>query len=216
LDLSVSPEHPDVRAFFIALFTPVARHMRGISPNTLTLISLVAGVAAGGAFLGAHKGHLYYALAAVLLAISGAADSLDGIVARMYARASAWGDFLDHFGDRLIEVSVLSGIAFSPHANHTLGLYVLVVTLLHSYLGTQIEATLGYRRHDGPGKAEHFVFLIAFAVVLTAFPEFSFAVAGRPVFLPNVLLAILGLSTLAGVAHRLVRAHLLCAPQPRE
>ena len=172
-----------MRAFFTALFTPIARHMRGISPNTLTLISLVAGVAAGGAFLFAQRGHLYYALAAVLLAVSGAADSLDGIVARMYGRASAWGDFLDHFGDRLIEVSVLSGIAFSPRANHTLGLYVLVVTLLHSYLGTQIEATLGYRRHDGPGKAEHFVLLIAFALVLAVFPEFSFAVAGWPVSL---------------------------------
>ena len=217
LDLSASPEHPDVRAFFTALFTPIARHMRGISPNTLTLISLVAGVAAGGAFLFAQRGHLYYALAAVLLAVSGAADSLDGIVARMYGRASAWGDFLDHFGDRLIEVSVLSGIAFSPRANRTLGLYVLVVTLLHSYLGTQIEATLGYRRHDGPGKAEHFVFLIAFAVILAAFPDFSIAVAGRTVFLPNVFLAVLGLSTLAGVAHRLIRARLLCASsRPRE
>ena len=206
-----------MRAFFIALFTPVARHIRGISPNTLTFVSLLAGVAAGGAFMLAYRGPVFYALAALLLAISGAADSLDGIVARMYGQTTIGGDFIDHFGDRLIEVGVLSGIAFSPHANRILGLYVLVVTLLHSYLGTQFEATFGNRRHDGPGKAEHFVALIAFALVLTFLPKLSFTLASRSVSFPNAFLAVLGLSTLAGVAHRLVRARLLCAgSQPPE
>ena len=200
-----------MRAFFIVLFTPLARHMRGVSPNALTLVSLLAGVAAGGAFLLAHRGPACYALAALLLAVSGAADSLDGIVARMYGRTTAGGDFFDHFGDRLVEIGVLSGIAFSPHANHTLGLYVLVVTLLHSYLGTQIEASFSSRRYDGPGKAEHFVALIAFALLLACFPELSFTLAARSVSLPNVFLAVLGLTTLAGVARRLHRARLLCA-----
>jgi archaetidylinositol phosphate synthase len=204
-----------VREFFIALFTPVARRLRGINPDALTWLSLVAGVAAGGAFLGAHGSRAYYGVAAALLAISGAADSLDGIVARMYARTSTWGDFLDHFGDRVIEVSVISGLAFSPRAHPILGLYVLVVTLLHSYLGTQVEATFGWRRHDGPGKAEHFVALIAGALFLAAFPQLSFSVAGRTVSLPDAFLALLGISTLAGVVHRLIRARLLCAAPPR-
>jgi archaetidylinositol phosphate synthase len=209
ISLPASPENPDVRAFFVALFTPLARHMRGISPNALTFVSLLAGVAAGGAFLIAFRGPSFYALAALLLALSGAADSLDGIVARMYGRTSAGGDFIDHFCDRLVEIAILSGIAFSPHANHTLGLYVLVVTLLHSYLGTQIEASFGSRQHNGPGKAEHFVGLIAFALILAFFPELSFTLAGQSASLPNIFLAVLGLATLAGVVHRLVRA--LCA-----
>jgi archaetidylinositol phosphate synthase len=185
--------------------------MRGVSPTALTLVSLLSGIGAGGAFLLADRGPSYYALAALLLAVSGAADSLDGIVARMYARATTGGDFIDHFGDRLVEVAVLSGISFSPHANPTLGLYVLVVTLLHSYLGTQIEASFGVRRHDGPGKAELFVALVAFALALARFPELSFTLAARSVSLPDTFLAVLGVSTLAGVARRLVLARALSA-----
>jgi len=200
-----------VRAFFVAFFTPLARHMRGISPNALTFVSLLAGVTAGGAFLLAYRSPSYYVLAALLLAVSGAADSLDGIVARMYARTTSGGDFFDHFGDRLVEIAVLSGIAFSPHANQTLGLSILVVTLLHSYLGTQIEASFGGRRHAGPGKEEHFVALIAFALVLALFPELSFSLAAHSVSFPNAFLAVLGLATLAGVVHRLCRARRLYA-----
>src|SRR5512140_3185489 len=110
------------------------------------------------------------------------------------------GDFADHFGDRLVEIAV------SPHANRTLGLYVVVVTLLHSYLGTQIEASFGSRRHDGPGKAEHFVALIAYALAVALFPELSFPVGDLSVSLPTAFLAVLGVSTLAGVVVRLVRA----------
>jgi len=199
-----------VRGFFIALFTPLARRLRGVSPTVLTVLSVVAGVTAGGAFTLADRGASWYAVAALLLALSGAADSLDGIVARMYARATRAGDFLDHFGDRLVEIAVLSGIAFSPRASRTLGLYVLVVTLLHSYLGTQIEASFGGRPREGPGKEEHFVALVAFALALALFPDATLTVAARSVSLPNAFLAVLGLATLAGVAHRLVLARRSC------
>jgi archaetidylinositol phosphate synthase len=200
-----------VRAFLVALLTPLARRLRGVDPNALTLVSVLAGVAAGGAFLLARWGPRYYTLAALLLAVSGVADSLDGIVARMYARTTTWGDFIDHSGDRLIEVAILSGIAFSPRADRTLGLYVLVVTLLHSYLGTQIEASFGNRRRDGPGKEELFVALIVFALVLAFFPELSFTVASRSVSVPDAFLAGLGLVTAAGLVQRVVRARRLGA-----
>jgi phosphatidylglycerophosphate synthase len=198
-----------VRRFFIALFTPLARHLRGVSPNVLTFVAVLASAAAGGAFALARGGRVYYAMAAVFLALSGAADSLDGITARTFQRTSAWGDFLDHFGDRLAEVCILSGIAFSPGANPTLGLYVLVMTLLHGYLGTQIEATFGARRYEGAGKTELFVALIAFAIVLAFFPAASLAVGSLSCSLPNAFLAGLGLATVAAAAARLQLASTL-------
>lgn len=200
-----------MRAFFVALFTPLARRMRRVNPTALTLVSLLSGIAAGGAFTLASRGPGWYVMAALSLAVSGAADSLDGIVARMYARATAGGDFLDHFCDRLVEIAVLSGIAFSPHASRTLGLWVLVVTLLHSYLGTQIEASFGVRRRGGPGKEQHFVALVAFALALAAFPDLTLPAGSQRVPLPDAFLAVLGLATLAGVAHRLVAAYRSCA-----
>jgi phosphatidylglycerophosphate synthase len=204
-------EEARVRELFVALFTPLARHLRGVSPNALTLVSLLAGAAAGGAFLLAHGGRGYYWLAALLLAVSGAADSLDGIVARMYSLSSPAGSLLDHFGDRLVEVCILGGIAFSPRASALLGLWVLVLTQLHSGLGTQIEASLGARRYDGAGKAEQFVALIAFAIALGCAPELSLALAGNAVSLPNAFLAGLGLATAAALVHRFAGALRRCA-----
>jgi archaetidylinositol phosphate synthase len=196
-----------VRALLTALFTPLGRKLSWVSPNALTVLSLVAGVAAGTAFVLARRGASWYALAAVLLAVSGAADSLDGIVARLHGRATAWGDFLDHFCDRLVEIAVFSGVAFSPHASRTLGLAVLAVTLLHSYLGTQIAASFGARRRGGPGKEELFVALIAYAAVLACLPELSLPLAKRAVPLPNAFLVALAVATLGGIAHRLVVAY---------
>jgi archaetidylinositol phosphate synthase len=199
---------------FVAVFTPLARHLRGVNPNALTLASLLAGAGAGGAFLLAHSGAAFYWVAALLLAVSGAADSLDGIVARMYGLSTPAGSLLDHFVDRVVEVCVLGGIAFSPGASALLGLWVLVLTQLHSGLGAQIEASLGVRRYDGAGKAEQFVALIAFAIVLGFAPRASIAVAGNAVSLPNAFLAGLGMATAAAFVHRLAGALRQCA-QPR-
>ena len=96
-----------VRRFFERLLTPLARTMGAVSPNTLTLASIATGVLAGAAFSQAHRGPLFYGMAAVLVAVSGVADALDGIVARLHHRASPAGEFLDHFGDRIVEASVL-------------------------------------------------------------------------------------------------------------
>lgn len=150
----------------------------------------------------------------MLLAVSGAADSLDGIVARMYGLTTPAGSLFDHFADRLVEVCVLGGIAFSPGASAVLGLWVLVLTQLHSGLGTQIEASLGGRRYDGAGKAEQFVALVAFAIALALAPDLSLTVAGKAVSLPDAFLVGLGLATAAALVCRLAGALRLCA-RPR-
>jgi len=199
------------RNVFIALFTPLARRMGGVSPNTLSLVSLTAGVAAGMAFGFAHRSNGFFALAALLVAVSGAADSLDGIVARMYNRTSAAGEFLDHFADRVVEVSVLVGIAVSPGASITLGLSVVILTLLHSYLGTQIEAAFGRREYSGPGKAEQFVGLVAFGVVRAAAPSWSIPVGDPHMSLADALFALLGAGTILGIVGRLRAARALAS-----
>ena len=99
-----------------------------------------------------------------MTALSGMADSLDGIVARMYSRVTKTGDFLDHFADRLVDVAILAGLTFSKGAHSTIGFTVIILALLHSYLGTQMEATLGERSYKGTGKAELFVAFVAFSI----------------------------------------------------
>jgi len=192
----------DLRTILDAVFTPAARAMSGVHPNTLTLVSALTGTAAGIAFACAGNGRGWYAAAGALIALSGSADALDGLVARLHGKVSACGDFLDHAGDRFVEVAILAGIAASPGADTVLGLSVVILTLLNSYLGTQIEATFGRRSYKGPGKAEQFIGLVVFAAVLAIAPGFSVQIGAFRLSAANLLFLILGAGTLAGIVFR--------------
>ncbi len=78
---------------------------RYLSPNTITLLSLVTGVAAALAIIGIHP-----YLACVLLLVSGYFDMIDGTIARLFARTSPFGAMLDVFCDRMVEWAVILGL----------------------------------------------------------------------------------------------------------
>jgi phosphatidylglycerophosphate synthase len=194
-----------VRGFFTIVFTPLARRMTGVNPNTLTAVSLVAGVLAGVSFAFTGQWRGAAVAAGVLVTVSGSADALDGIVARLFSRTSRAGSFLDHLADRVVETAILAGISCAPGAAPMLGAAVIVITLLHSYLGAQIEAAFGVRDYGGGGKAEQFVGLVIFAGVLALAPKASLGAAGVRVSLTNLFLIILGVLTTASFLRRLAR-----------
>lgn len=191
-----------MRDFFIRLFTPLARHMGKVHPDILTFISLSAGIVAGISFAATQTSTWFYLAGGCLLAISGAADSLDGIVARMYGHTSRKGNFLDHFCDRLVDIAILSGLAFSLDASPVFGLFLALLVLLNSYLGTQIEATLGKRSYAGTGKAEFFVGFILFSILALIFPGRIVELSGLEVALVDIFMSVVFLATLASLARR--------------
>jgi len=192
-----------VRNTFAPLYTPLARRLAGVNPNTITLFSLVTGCLAGLSFWLVHQGSGFYFLGAVLVAVSGIADLLDGTVARLRGAPSPVGDFLDHFFDRIIDTAILFGLAFSPGATPALGLTTLVLILLNSYLGTQIEASFGRRYYCGLGKPVLFIGLVAGAVLLGTFPGSLISWGGVSLSLINLFLIVLGVFTLAALIQRL-------------
>lgn len=200
-----------MREFFINVFTPLARHLRSVHPNTLTFIGVVTGCLAGVSYALADYGAAFYLWGGSLVGLSGAADSLDGIVARMHGRTSRKGDFMDHFFDRVVNVAIFAGLAFSPGASPILGLVTVIVVMLNSYLGTQIEASFGKRYYGGVGKAELFVGIMVGSVVLTVFQGAAFPVAGHLVSLVDVFFVVMSSSTLLGLIHRFRYALQLCA-----
>lgn len=85
-------------------------HLSGgrISPNTVTLIGLLAHVPIAWLIATGENP----VLAAVLLAIFGLFDSLDGELARLQNRASNAGMLLDASTDRMKEVMLYIGLAY--------------------------------------------------------------------------------------------------------
>ncbi|MCD4699425.1 MAG: CDP-alcohol phosphatidyltransferase family protein [Phycisphaerae bacterium] len=95
----------------------------GVSPNTLTLTGMVITAAAGLCYaIGAGSrfawtlnpcagANAYLLLAGGLLILSSACDMLDGAVARLGNRKTAFGAFLDSTLDRYSDFAVYAGIA---------------------------------------------------------------------------------------------------------
>jgi len=84
----------------------------GVSPDVLSWASLLFHFGAGAALAGGG-----FAPAAWLLIIGGAADSLDGTVARARGLASDAGEVLDAVIDRWSELAVFFGLAYHYRPN---------------------------------------------------------------------------------------------------
>ena len=93
-------------------------HGLGIGPDHLTVTGLLISVVAAVVFMAGHFRH-----GAVLVALSGLCDVLDGELARRSGRRSRFGEFLDSTLDRLSDGLVLAGIA----GFYTVHLYELVM-----------------------------------------------------------------------------------------
>lgn len=99
------------RVFNRPVGRPLARalsHTR-VTPNQISVASIVLGVVSGGLFGLGQQG---WAIAAGLLfQLSAVLDCVDGDVARVVFKESPLGKWLDLIGDQLVHVSVFVGIA---------------------------------------------------------------------------------------------------------
>lgn len=144
---------------------PLARLLRHVNPNFITLLGLLVAVPAAYFFWKSspetEATDYYLIFAGLLTFLHGILDLLDGFIARTYGKATRLGDFLDHVVDRVADVLLLSALSFSPWGNRTVGLFAIVATLLTSYLGTQAQAVGAGRMYTGfVARADRLVLLI--------------------------------------------------------
>jgi archaetidylinositol phosphate synthase len=133
--------------------------MGRVNPNLISWVALLAAALAGAAFY--VGGSLLLVLALLLILLSAYLDALDGKVAKLFGKASARGDFIDHVFDRYADVFLIGGVAFdAAYAHLWVGTLALVGVLLTSYMGTQAQA-VGQGRHYGGilGRADRLVLL---------------------------------------------------------
>lgn len=143
---------------------PLARRFP-LSPNTVTVVAFILNLVAA-AMLAMSGGTLPEVLLALpVIAVAGLLDGLDGAIARAQNKQSRFGDFLDHFLDRVSDAALLAGWA------HGVGVHPLLVTatvamvLLAGYAGTQIEASFRVRSYEGAGRAEYLIGIGAMMII---------------------------------------------------
>lgn len=146
------------------ILSPAARRLARINPNHISIASLVFAFLAG-LFFALEPKH-FLLLAAAMVGMNGLLDALDGKVARLVAKESKRGDFVDHVIDRYADVFILAGIALGPHCTIFTGLFAIIGVMLASYMGTQAQA-LGLRREYRGilGRADRLLLLMVIPVV---------------------------------------------------
>jgi CDP-diacylglycerol--glycerol-3-phosphate 3-phosphatidyltransferase len=130
-----------VRRWDSRLLAPALRVLAGagVTPNMLTLFSLVCMIVAG---VVAAQDHLLIAGGALL--IGGVADSVDGELARQTGRMTVFGGFLDSICDHCGDFAFSLGLIWHYLGSHaTTEIFLVVVALFGSMLGSQIRARAG-------------------------------------------------------------------------
>src|SRR5829696_7121718 len=140
-------------------FSPAARRCP-LSPNTISILALLLNATAAWLFYERR-----FMIALVFVIVGGLADAFDGIVARVQDKSSRYGDFLDHFCDRVSDLLLVIGWLLGNRVRMEIAMAVVLAVMLNGYIGTQIEATWGERNYDAMGRGEFVLALIVFPIV---------------------------------------------------
>lgn len=140
-------------------FAPLAQRCP-LSPNAITLIALALNLAAAALLY-----YRWFLIAMAVLILGGLADAFDGIVARVQQKTSRFGDFLDHFCDRVSDTVLLTGWVLGNGVRPEIALATVIVVGLNGYIGTQLEATWHERTYDTVGRGEFVLALVVFPIV---------------------------------------------------
>lgn len=132
------------RAFFTAIFTPIARLLLrlGVSPDVVTVVG-TAGVSFGALYF-YPQGELWWGTLFITAFVF--TDLLDGTMARMSGRTSSWGAFLDSTLDRIGDAAVFGGLIlyFSGKGDDdltaALALACLILGFVVSYARARAES----------------------------------------------------------------------------
>ena len=139
-------------------FGPLAQRSP-LSPNAVTILALILNLCAAALLTRA-----LFLWAIVLIAAGGLADAFDGIVARAQAKETRFGDFLDHFADRVSDATLTACWLIGSQVRESLVVTGVIAVMLNGYLGTQIEATFHERNYESVGRGEFVLALIVFPI----------------------------------------------------
>lgn len=187
-------------------FEPLARRCP-LSPNTISILALLLNGTAAWLLYQRH-----FLIALVFIAVGGLADAFDGIVARVQEKSSRYGDFLDHFCDRVSDLVLIIGWLLGNRVRIEIAMAVVLAVMLNGYIGTQIEATWGERNYDSMGRGEFVLGLIVFPIVSHILGDNGWdAIAPAGLLIAEwmslalLLFAILGIAQRFALASRLER-----------
>ncbi|WP_264577516.1 MULTISPECIES: CDP-alcohol phosphatidyltransferase family protein [unclassified Sphingobium] len=123
---------------------------RWVTPDMLTTLGVVGGLATFVGYAGSSFGDQWLWLAMAGYVMQWFGDSLDGSLARYrHIERPSYGYFIDHSCDGIVTLLILGGMGFSPYVRVDVAMFAVVGYLLlsiHAYLAARVmgEFKLSY------------------------------------------------------------------------
>lgn len=135
-----------LRLYKDRLLGGMARRLGGLSPNTVTLLAGVVGLAAAGAITVGQRG-----LALALWLASRVLDGLDGTMARVHGRSTDFGAYLDILLDFVVYAAIPLALAAAAPPDARYAALVLLASFYVNAASWMYLAALLERRgvHSG-------------------------------------------------------------------
>ena len=178
----------------------------GITPNQVTLASLLFSAAAGLCYALGAANIILIGAALIFVVLNSLFDALDGSMARYLLINDKAGDFLDHVVDRYADVFIVGGLIFGGYAGWGIGLFTMVGILLTSYLGTQAQALSIGRFYGGiMGRADRLVLIMAASLLHIIYPQaiFGYTLLGWSLILMGIASHVTALQRIHFIRTRL-------------
>ncbi len=151
----------------LVVFQSMASWMakRGISPNAISISSMVVAIAAGVALFataGAEGGlvRLWWLAGAALIQLRLLANMLDGMVAVESGDKSTNGELFNEAPDRVSDVVILVGAGFATGGAPWLGWLAAIMALLVAYMRALGVAAGAGQAFEGPMAKPHRMFAL--------------------------------------------------------
>lgn len=179
---------------------PVARVLKNVNPNLLTITGLFIPVLFFAAVVNGMYGW------ALFILVLHAADMLDGMVARSQNRVTAFGGFLDSTIDRFADFTVIAAFAFAGLVSWEITAPLLMLTYLISYIRSRTELAAKNKLTASVGlieRTERFIFVFVGLALYAIWPNAAFW--GQNLI--TLTFIVLGFLSLVTVLQRVVFAY---------
>lgn len=197
-----------MREWLGRLLLPIARRSP-LSPTTITVVGIILCLLAAVTLALAGSRPVLFLVAPVIALTGGLCDALDGLVARAQNRCTKWGDFVDHFGDRVSDGAMFAGWLVGSSVRPAIALPALFGILLVGYAGTQIEASFAARNHEDVGRGEFIAAMILLPLISWAWITGTIASNILTLTPPEWMAILVSLMTIQALTQRLMRARRL-------
>ncbi|HVK18725.1 MAG TPA: CDP-alcohol phosphatidyltransferase family protein [Fimbriiglobus sp.] len=143
---------------------------RGVSPNAISVVGMVCGVAASGALAltSAGWGWSAWLAAAALIQLRLLANMLDGMVAVAAGRRTRLGELFNELPDRISDAAILIGLGYAAGGVPELGYLAAVAALLTAYVRALGKTAGAPAVFAGPMAKQHRMAVVTLAAVACA------------------------------------------------